>query len=100
LAIINSEKKINSLLSSIVLFYSLNAIFQSYSGNALADSTVVQNAHLCPGVFVATDANWVITVSIDPLGNYFGFTMLDTALGNEIVRFGFGIKDDGYANLP
>jgi len=81
----------------------INQQFLGAAGNGGAVSDVVQNAHLCRGVFVASDetsGEWVITVSIDPLGNFFGFTMLDTAGSNEIVRFGFGIKDDGYANLP
>lgn len=78
----------------------INEQFEDAAGNDLATSTIVQDAHLCPGVFVATNADWVITVSIDPLGNFFGFTMLDGTGDNDIVRFGFGIKDDGYENLP
>jgi len=81
----------------------INLQFEEAAGNDGAYSTAVQNAHLCPGVFVASDetsGEWVITVSIDPLGNFFGFTMLDGTGANDIVRFGFGIKDDGYENLP
>lgn len=73
--------------------------FATASGNAAAASAVVKSAHLCEGSFVAIDAggNYVINLMFDSQGGFCGFSMFDTT-GNDIIRFGFGIKDANYVN--
>jgi hypothetical protein len=71
--------------------------FSSTSGNSSASSTIVQNAHLCKGSFVAVETDQVLNIMFDSTGSFCGFTMFDTT-GDDIIRFGFGIKDSGYTN--
>ncbi|MBN2402654.1 MAG: hypothetical protein JXN64_09655 [Spirochaetes bacterium] len=71
--------------------------YADISGNADASSAVVRNAHYCLGSFVAQETDQVINIIFDPSGAFCGFTMFDTT-GNDIIRFGFGVKDAGYVN--
>jgi hypothetical protein len=71
--------------------------FQTVSGNALATSPVVKDAHKCRGAFIVQVGDSIIMVGFDPSGRYFGFTMFeDTGDGYYTVRFGVGIKDADY----
>jgi hypothetical protein len=74
--------------------------FQTVSGNVSANATTVQNAHLCKGAFISEDMveDQIVTSIFDPSGRFFGFTMFDNEGFDYILRFGFGIKDDNYAN--
>ncbi len=75
--------------------------FQTASGNTAATSTVVKNAHLCHGSFIAASGNFVLVITFDPSGRFCSYTMFDSNGGdatNDIIRFGFAIKDAGYTN--
>ncbi|MBN2041348.1 MAG: hypothetical protein JW864_15010 [Spirochaetes bacterium] len=77
------------------------AIINQYaatSGNIGAHSETVRNAHMCRGSFFAQDSDCIINIIFDPDGLFCGFTMSDTE-SDEIIRFGFGIKDTEYRNL-
>ena len=73
--------------------------FATESGNSGAVSTSVQGAHVCSGSFVSAETDAVICIIFDPEGNFCGFTMKDST-GDDIIRFGFCIKDEDYTNSP
>jgi hypothetical protein len=74
--------------------------FQTVSGNVSANAATVQNAHLCKGAFISEDdvEEQIVTSIFDSAGRFFGFTMFDDEGADYILRFGFGIKDENYAN--
>ncbi len=73
--------------------------FYTVAGNGEAESTVVQNAHLCRGAFLGTYGDILMMIGFDPSGRFFGFTLFDD-LGDGVyaVRSGIGIKDEDYDN--
>jgi hypothetical protein len=85
----------------------ISETYQTVSGNASAASSVVQQAHLCYGAFIAEDSadSEIVVVMFDPSGSYLAFTMFkplaadDGDFTNDFeIRFGMGIKDAGYAD--
>jgi hypothetical protein len=86
----------------------ISETYQTVSGNASAASSLVQQAHLCKGAFIAekTSTNEIVVVMFDPIGRFLAFTMFkplaadDGDLTNDFeIRFGLGIKDAGYSDL-
>jgi hypothetical protein len=84
---------------------SISESFLYEAGNGSAASTVVQNAHLCKGAFIARyftggdyDFEQLIMMGFDPSGRFFGFTMFewDEYYESLTIRFGLGIKDADY----
>lgn len=80
----------------------ITASFQNISGNAGAASSVVRNAHLCHGAFLAASSSQVAMIAFEEGGRFLGFTMFDNnntvTATDDVVRFGFGIKDSGYSD--
>jgi hypothetical protein len=81
----------------------LTTSFRTISGNAGAASSVTQNAHLCHGSFVAAGTNQVAMIAFEEQGRYLGFTMFENGgtpdvTSDDVVRFGFGIKDSDYSD--
>lgn len=72
----------------------VTAQFQTVSGCAGAESTVVQNAYQCHGGFIWSDSGSVVVCMMDPAGRYMFFTMFEKiGLADYNYRFGFAIKD-------
>ncbi|MGE5559107.1 MAG: hypothetical protein ACM3WV_10960 [Bacillota bacterium] len=79
-------------------------VFKAASGCSGADSTVVQEAYKCRGMFLSINpyeggGEQVLLFMLDPSGRYLGFTCFENhAAAGYVYRFGFGIKDPDYSN--
>ncbi len=63
-----------------------------------ASSTLIQNAYMGEGSFVATNDIGTVFIMVDPDVRYLGFTGFFQEGPDEVIRFGFGIKDTGYSD--
>lgn len=77
--------------------------FHAISLNDAAISTVVREAHLCHGSFIAANSDVILVITFDPSGRFCSYTMFDnngtdTDDGDDVIRFGFAIKDANYTD--
>ena len=93
---------IGDFVGGPVALEDISDTFLRVSGCSSADSSVVQNAYLCKGGFIAQDAveNIVVVSGFDSSGRFLAFTMFDEETGalDYRIKFGFGIRDTGYMN--